>query len=185
MKEPHTEGGSDFTVTPSDGLAVCKDRSQAFTGARAGQLLSHEINEDRGADTVVDVEGNTAGGAIASRERTPRGLRTWHARNLYAGEPGGPVYALPPDQRSGRLGKAEAVRPGCTSRGVVSARSTKEAAEQISARGSLGRPTLRRRWWRKGAEPRRDVTSKPLSGLRAGKRVSLALAHTRWHRARD
>ncbi len=89
MREPHAEGGSDFTVTPSDGLAVRKDCSQAFTGARAGQLLSHEINEDRGADTVVDVEGNTAGGAIASRERTPRGLRTWHARNLYAGEPGG------------------------------------------------------------------------------------------------
>ena len=95
------------------------------------------------------------------------------------------MYALPPDQWSGRLGKAEAVRLGCTSRGVVSARSTKEAAEQISARGSLGRPTLRRRWWRKGAEPRRDVTSKPLSELRAGQGVSLALAHTRWHRARD
>ena len=95
------------------------------------------------------------------------------------------MYARPPDQRSGRPGKAEAVRLGCTSQGVVSARSTKEAAEQISARGSLGRPTLRRRWWRKGAEPRRDVTSKPLSGLRAGMRVSLALAHTRRHRARD
>ena len=25
MKEPYTEGGSDFTVTPSDGLAVRKD----------------------------------------------------------------------------------------------------------------------------------------------------------------
>jgi hypothetical protein len=34
------------------------------------------MNEDRGADTIVDVEGNTARGAIASREWTPLGLRT-------------------------------------------------------------------------------------------------------------
>ena len=43
MREPHAEGGSDSTVTPSDGLAAREDRSQALTGARAGQLLSREF----------------------------------------------------------------------------------------------------------------------------------------------
>jgi len=90
MKDPYTEGGSDFTVTPSDGLAVCEDRSQAFTGARAGQPLSHEINEGRGADTVVDVEGNIADGVSASHQRAARSenlacseslrRRTWRPR---------------------------------------------------------------------------------------------------------
>ena len=138
MREPHTEGGSDFTVTPSNGLAARKDRSQAFTGARAGQPMEPRNGVSRGADVVENTEGNIADGVSASHQRAPRGRRSWHVRNLHAGEPGGPVYARPPDQRSGRPGKAEAVRLGCTSRGVVSARSTEEAAEQISARGEPG-----------------------------------------------
>src|SRR5262249_53467021 len=60
MREPHAEGGSDSTVTPSDGLAAREGRSQAFAGVRAGQLLSREILIDRGADVVVDTEGNIA-----------------------------------------------------------------------------------------------------------------------------
>ena len=76
MREPHAEGGSDSTVTPSDGLAAREGRSQAFTGARAGQLLSREILINRGADVVVDTEGNIADGASASRSGTPRGRRT-------------------------------------------------------------------------------------------------------------
>jgi len=76
MREPHAEGGSDSTVTPSDGLAAREGRSQAFAGVRAGQLLSRENLIDRGADVVVDTEGNIANGASASRSGTPRGRRT-------------------------------------------------------------------------------------------------------------
>ena len=40
-------------------------------------------------------------------------------------------------------------------------------------------PRLRRRRWTEGAEPRREVISKPLSGLRAGIRcVTCAGSHT-------
>jgi len=139
MREPHAEGGSDSTVTPNDGLAAREGRSQAFTGVRAGQLLSRENLIDRGADVVVDTEGNIANGASASRSGTPRGRREpVHARNLHVGEPGDPMYARPHDHRPGRPGKAEAARLGWTSWGVVSARSTKEAAEQISVRGEPG-----------------------------------------------
>ena len=72
MREPHAEGGSDSTVTPSDGLAAREGRSQAFAGVRAGQLLSREILIDLGADVVVDTEGNIANRAGAGWRRTPR-----------------------------------------------------------------------------------------------------------------
>jgi hypothetical protein len=60
---------------------------EALTGERIGQPLSRE-SLLRGADAVETVEGNTAGGAIASRPTSPRGLRPWHVRTLLAREPG-------------------------------------------------------------------------------------------------
>src|SRR5262249_53834765 len=85
MKELYTEGLASHGGPESCGGGR-KGVSEALTGVRVGRLLSREISEDRGADTVVDVEGNTASGASASRERAPRGLRTLHARNLHARE---------------------------------------------------------------------------------------------------
>src|SRR5262249_54165524 len=80
------EGGTgelgEVPAAASTGVAL----TTATTGVRAGRLLSHEITEERGADTVGDVEGNTASGASASRERAPRGLATLHAPNLHARE---------------------------------------------------------------------------------------------------
>ena len=98
MKELYAEGLASHGG-PESCVGGRKGVSEALTGVRAGRLLSHEINEERGADTVVDVEGNTVSGASASRERAPRGLRTLHARNLHAREPGDPIRARCP--RSG------------------------------------------------------------------------------------
>jgi hypothetical protein len=67
---------------------------------------SREINLDSGADAVCWAEGNTDGRAIASVRPTRRGLRTWHARTLFARKPGDlpftPMAATP----RGRIGKA-------------------------------------------------------------------------------
>ena len=60
---------------------------EALTGERKGQPLSRE-SLLRGADAVETAEGNTAGGVIASRPPTLRGLRPWHVRTLLAREPG-------------------------------------------------------------------------------------------------
>jgi len=113
MREPHAEGGSDSTLTPSDGLAAREGRSQAFTGVRAGRLLSRENLIDRGADMVVDMEGNIASGASASRSGTPRGRREpVHARNLDVGEPGDPMFARPHDHRAGTPREGRSRTPG-------------------------------------------------------------------------
>jgi hypothetical protein len=60
---------------------------EALTGERIGQPLSRESLR-WGADAVETAEGNTAGGVIASRPTTPRGLRPWHVRTLLARELG-------------------------------------------------------------------------------------------------
>jgi hypothetical protein len=53
-----------------------RGRSEALTGVRAGQLLSLVINESGVPTLFFGAEGNTGGGTIASRRRTPRGRRT-------------------------------------------------------------------------------------------------------------
>jgi hypothetical protein len=61
---------------------------EALTGERAGQPLSRENFLYRDADVVTKAEGNTDGHGIASAQTVLRGQRTWHARTLFAREPG-------------------------------------------------------------------------------------------------
>jgi hypothetical protein len=42
-----------------------------------------------GADTVLNVEGNTTGRVIVSTLLARRGRRTWHVQKLFVREPGG------------------------------------------------------------------------------------------------
>ncbi len=70
-----------------DGPELCvgdpRGRSEALTGVRAGRLLSLENALSTGVPTRSQTtEGNTAGGAFASRQRAPRGRRTRHACDL-------------------------------------------------------------------------------------------------------
>ena len=96
-------------VATHTGPESCVDdprgRGEALTGERIGHPLSRE-SLLRGADAVETAEGNMAGGVIASRPTTPRGLRPWHVRTLLAREPGDLVA----DHRQGcrlvRIGKA-------------------------------------------------------------------------------
>ena len=87
MRVPDGEGVANHTVAES-----CVRRREApreaLTGVRVGQPLSHESHFRRGADAVTEAEGNTDRRASASACPTPRGPRPWHARTLFAREPG-------------------------------------------------------------------------------------------------
>ena len=68
--------------TGPESCGACREaRVEALTGVRIGQPLSRE-SLLWGADAVETAEGNMAGGVIASRPTTPRGLRPWHVRTL-------------------------------------------------------------------------------------------------------
>ena len=87
MRVPDSEGVANHTVPESCGW--CREAPrEALTVVRVGQPLSHESHFLRGADAVTEAEGNTARSARASTCLTPRGLRPWHARTLFAREPG-------------------------------------------------------------------------------------------------
>ena len=93
------ETGKEYVVKVhcSEGVAIhtgpepCgvarEGSGEASAGVRIGQPLSRE-SLLRGADAVETAEGNMAGGDMASRPPTPRGLRPWHVRTLLAREPG-------------------------------------------------------------------------------------------------
>ena len=61
---------------------------EASAGARAGQPLSHDRVLIPDADTLQYVEGNIPQRASARAAGIRRGRRPWHARTLFAREPG-------------------------------------------------------------------------------------------------
>jgi len=79
---------------------------EASVGDRIGQPLSRESHVNLGADTVPLVEGNTAGGAIASARPARRGRRPWHVWTLLAREPGDLTPDLGGMPTLVRIGKA-------------------------------------------------------------------------------
>jgi hypothetical protein len=87
VRVPDSEGVANHTVPES--CAGCREaQREALTGVRVGQPSSHESHVLRGADAVIGAEGNMDRRARASACLTPRGLRPWHARTLFAREPG-------------------------------------------------------------------------------------------------
>jgi hypothetical protein len=111
MEELYVEGLATHGG-PESCVDVPRGRGEALTGARAGRAIEPRNQCNRGADAVLEAEGNTAGGVIASRGG-PRAVREpGHVRNLRAREPGDPVLARLCGQQAGCLGNAEAVSPG-------------------------------------------------------------------------
>jgi len=93
--------------TGPESCGACREaRVEALTGVRIGQPLSRE-SLLWGADAVETAEGNMAGGVIASRPTTPRGLRPWHVRTLLAREPGDLMADHRQVRRLVRIGKAK------------------------------------------------------------------------------
>ena len=75
-----THGGPESCVDDLRG------RGEALTGVRAGRAMEPRNQLDRGADAVFEVEGNTAGGVCASRQRAPRGRRTRACASVFMRE---------------------------------------------------------------------------------------------------
>jgi len=114
-----THGGPDHALATREGAA------KRWTGVHAGRAIEPRKGVVRGADAVIDVEGNIALGVFASRERAPRGLRTracvrsLHAENrevscspvLVDDAPSWMVRGVADRRVAGREGNAQAVIP--------------------------------------------------------------------------
>ena len=61
---------------PDHALATREGAAKRWTGVHAGRLCSLEMALTGVPTRSKTSEGNIAGGVIASRQRTPRGLRT-------------------------------------------------------------------------------------------------------------
>jgi hypothetical protein len=83
----HDEGIANH-IGPEPCVDAREDAGEASVGERAGQPLSRDRFSVPGADAVRRAEGNTAERVIASARATRRGRRPWHARTLFAREPG-------------------------------------------------------------------------------------------------
>ena len=75
MKESNIEGIANHDG-PESCVDVRKGGGEALTGVRAGSAIEPR-NQGSGVPTpLTEAEGNTAGSATASWQRTPRGRRT-------------------------------------------------------------------------------------------------------------
>ena len=84
----HYDEGVANRIGPESCVAAREGRGEALTGEHIGQPLSPEMDNVPDADTLIIVEGNTDGRAIASARTIRRGRRTWHVWTLLAREPG-------------------------------------------------------------------------------------------------
>jgi hypothetical protein len=114
-----THGGPEPCVGDPRG------RSEALGRGARRPVMEPRKGVVRGADAVIDVEGNIVGGAFASRQRAPRGLRTrgcvrsLHAENrevscspeLVDDALSGMVGGVADRRVAGREGNAQAVIP--------------------------------------------------------------------------
>jgi hypothetical protein len=104
----HRDEGVVIRIGLESCVGIREDTGEASAGERAGQPLSRDRKLFPGADAVCVAEGDMAERANASAWATRRGRRTWHARTLFAREPGG----LGSDQARYRPGpRREGVEP--------------------------------------------------------------------------
>jgi hypothetical protein len=84
----HYDEGVAIHIGPEPCASIREGAGEASAGERAGQPSSRERSFAPGADAVQMAEGNTEERASASAPTTRRGRRPWHARMLFAREPG-------------------------------------------------------------------------------------------------
>ena len=90
MQVLHEEGEANH-LGPEPCVGTREGDGEASAGECTGQPLSRERSRVLGADAFQIAEGNTDGRASASARMARRGRRPWHARTLFAREPGGLV----------------------------------------------------------------------------------------------
>jgi hypothetical protein len=112
MEELYVEGLATHGG-PESCVDVPQGRGEALAGARAGRAIEPRSRNDRGADAVQEVGGNTVGGAMReplagpARSENHRMCGTFVRENRESLCP--PVL---PGQRADRSGNAEAVSLG-------------------------------------------------------------------------
>jgi hypothetical protein len=84
----HCDEGVANHIGPEPCACIREDAREASVGVRAGQPLSRDRKLFPGADAVCVAQGNMFKCVNASTWATRRGRRTWHARTLFAREPG-------------------------------------------------------------------------------------------------
>ena len=84
----HCDEGVANHIGPEPCAGIREDAGEASVGVRAGQPLSHDRVLIPDADTLQYVEGNIPQRASARAAGIRRGRRPWHARTLFAREPG-------------------------------------------------------------------------------------------------
>ena len=84
----HYDEGIANRIDPEPCAGIREDVGEASAGGRAGQPLSRDRKLVPGADAVCVAEGDTSESVNASARVARRGRRTWHARKLFAREPG-------------------------------------------------------------------------------------------------
>ena len=137
----HTEGVASHGG-PESCVGVPRGRSEALTGGEVGRAIEPRNQRLRGADTVQEVEGNTAGGVRRESLVGPaRSENHGVSASFHAREPGDPIIALPPVRvraARGRLCRAPGMHGGGKSDSpVVPAKPPNKTCGL-------------RRWWRKG-----------------------------------
>jgi len=90
----HCDEGAAIHIGPEPCAGIREGDGEASAGERIGQPLSCENKIVPGADVLINAEGNTDGGVIASARPARRGRRPWHVRKLFAREPGDLGFGL-------------------------------------------------------------------------------------------
>ena len=90
----HCDEGAAIHIGPEPCAGIGEGDGEASAGERIGQPLSCENKIVPGADVLINAEGNTDGGVIASARPARRGRRPWHVWKLFAREPGDLGFGL-------------------------------------------------------------------------------------------
>ena len=104
-------------LAPHGGPQPCVDdprgRGEALAWVRAGRVMEPRNQRIRGADTVQEVEGNTAGGVMRESSGDPARSEIQGMYGVFMRENReSPCSARLVDHWSGRSGNAAAVSPG-------------------------------------------------------------------------
>jgi hypothetical protein len=102
-------------LAPHGGPQPCVDvprgRGEALAWVRVGRAMEPRNQRDRGAHTVLEVEGNTVDGVMRESLAGPARSENQGMHGVFMRENReSPLLARPVDRWAGRSGNAEAVR---------------------------------------------------------------------------
>ncbi|MCY1530392.1 hypothetical protein D9M68_655760 [compost metagenome] len=163
MKVHYDEGIANH-IGPEPCAGYREVVGEASVGERVGQSWSRDSCVVPDADAVQNAEGNMKGRVNASASTTRRGQRPWHARTLFAREPGD-LSSASPSMGWSASGRRGAVADDERTGEVRLRRISEEACEQCReiGRGVGGA---------KGGDQGEHGSAQHVPGAEPGKRVT-------------